>query len=106
MVQPSKPRANGRQRKAAFDGEFNRTAKAARAARETHTIFDTDSEDNLDSRPKAGRPEPKKPTEEDQRDAEDANSDSEAKRKQKMEGQTGGKNDGPRQNFEVNLQQN
>ena len=60
MVQPCKPRANGHQREAAFDDEVHRAAKAARAAREAHTIFDTDSEDNLDSKPKTVRTESNK----------------------------------------------
>ena len=61
-------KAKGLERKAAFENEFNRKAKEARIAKEVYTIFDTDSEDDLNSKqpPTTVRPTPQKPTASDQ----------------------------------------
>jgi len=87
---PCRPKATGLERKAAFEQEFNQKAKEARVARETFTIFDTDSEDDLERTPAAVRPEPKKATKVDQSEAEELNEESKAKQDNESKSQTGG----------------
>ena len=46
---PCKPNVKGKERKAAFEEEFNRKAKAARISKEAFVIFVTESEEELEA---------------------------------------------------------
>ena len=102
---PCRPKANGLERKAAFENEFSHKAKEARIARETYAIFDTDSEDDLERTPEAARPAPQTPTAADQNEADDINEESKAKKANKSQNQTGGENRLPTENHKTNSQQ-